>query len=455
MATGRSRGRAAARRASGRRRGARHAADGDFRRRRLRHRLHPAAGRAEDARDRARLHRASCSRSGRDYLGYALSALVIGLYWVHHHFSGAIYRTTGHHFLLATLLFLARSASSPSRPAPSPSISRIPHARETGAIFYTCALAAIALAWLIKWRTGCVDRRRRRPARPGLCRPAHPQISVDHGADGRGGGAGLPALGGRPGAGGGGHPLLAARAGDSGLHRARRRRWKGRTYPGRAGPSPGVSGPAAGRSGRRGRMCAGGPIRSRLRSRRRKRARSRTKASKTSGISAHGGSPASQAGRDRPSSQPRPSNSGRGRRIGGRLFGKLAQAARDRRGERGILVGGAVPRSPLRSAGGNPPRSSGGRAPVGQLGMNRSNPQPHSASRSRGRSGIARIWAMHTEIPARDRFRADPNTAHSAAGGLAASGAPAGERGEQGERGGPHDLLTYPLPWQGRSPSRQ
>src|SRR5688572_33400737 len=40
------------------------------------------------------------------YLGYVLSALVIGLYWVHHHFSGAIYRTTGHHFLLATLLFL-------------------------------------------------------------------------------------------------------------------------------------------------------------------------------------------------------------------------------------------------------------------------------------------------------------------------------------------------------------
>ena len=41
------------------------------------------------------------------YLGYALSTLVIGIYWAHHHFSGAIYRTTGHRFLLATLLFLA------------------------------------------------------------------------------------------------------------------------------------------------------------------------------------------------------------------------------------------------------------------------------------------------------------------------------------------------------------
>ena len=40
------------------------------------------------------------------YLGYALASLIIGLYWVQHHFSGAIYRTTGHWFLLATVLFL-------------------------------------------------------------------------------------------------------------------------------------------------------------------------------------------------------------------------------------------------------------------------------------------------------------------------------------------------------------
>ena len=40
------------------------------------------------------------------YLGYLLSAAVIGIYWAQHHFSGAIYRTAGHHFLLATILFL-------------------------------------------------------------------------------------------------------------------------------------------------------------------------------------------------------------------------------------------------------------------------------------------------------------------------------------------------------------
>jgi len=89
------------------------------------------------------------------YLGYLLSTLVIGLYWVHHHFSGAIYRTTGHHFLLATMLFLMTIGfiAFPTR-AFAEHIQE-PEAREAGAIFYACALAAIALAWLIKWKTGC------------------------------------------------------------------------------------------------------------------------------------------------------------------------------------------------------------------------------------------------------------------------------------------------------------
>ena len=89
------------------------------------------------------------------YLAYALSALVIGLYWVHHHFSGAVYRTTGHHFLLATVLFLAAIGfiAFPSRAFAEEIMD--PHAREGAAIFYACALAATSLAWLVKWRTGC------------------------------------------------------------------------------------------------------------------------------------------------------------------------------------------------------------------------------------------------------------------------------------------------------------
>lgn len=91
-----------------------------------------------------------------DYLGYGLSALVIGIYWAHHHFSGAIYRTTGHHFLLATLLFLVAIGFIAFPTRAFAEHIRDPAAREAGAVFYTCALAATNLAWLIKWRTGCL-----------------------------------------------------------------------------------------------------------------------------------------------------------------------------------------------------------------------------------------------------------------------------------------------------------
>lgn len=90
-----------------------------------------------------------------EYLGYALSALVIGVYWVHHHFSGAIYRTAGHHFLLATVLFLAAIGFIAFPTRAFTEHIQDPGAREAGAIFYTCALAAIAVTWLLKWKTGC------------------------------------------------------------------------------------------------------------------------------------------------------------------------------------------------------------------------------------------------------------------------------------------------------------
>jgi len=89
------------------------------------------------------------------YLGYVLSALVIGLYWVHHHFAGAIYRTTGHHFLLATLLFLTAIGfiGFPIRAMAEHIVD--PSSRGPAAVFFTCALAATSVAWLIKWKTGC------------------------------------------------------------------------------------------------------------------------------------------------------------------------------------------------------------------------------------------------------------------------------------------------------------
>lgn len=88
------------------------------------------------------------------YLGYALSVLVIGIYWVQHHFSGAIYRTTGHLFLIATVVFLAAIGfvAFPTRIFADNLV--FPEAREAAARYYTLALTITALTWWVKWRTG-------------------------------------------------------------------------------------------------------------------------------------------------------------------------------------------------------------------------------------------------------------------------------------------------------------
>lgn len=88
------------------------------------------------------------------YLGYVLSTLVIGLYWVQHHFAGAIYRTAGHHMLLATMLFLMTIGFVAFPTRAFAEHLHDPAARATGAVFYVWTLAAIAVAWLAKWHTG-------------------------------------------------------------------------------------------------------------------------------------------------------------------------------------------------------------------------------------------------------------------------------------------------------------
>lgn len=92
------------------------------------------------------------------YLGYVLASLVIGIYWVHHHFSGAIYRTTGHYFNLATALFLAAIGfiAFPAR-AFAENIAD-PTSRGTGAIFFAMGLFVTSLTWLIKWTVGRKSR---------------------------------------------------------------------------------------------------------------------------------------------------------------------------------------------------------------------------------------------------------------------------------------------------------
>ena len=88
------------------------------------------------------------------FAGYALASLVIGVYWVHHHFSGAIYRTTGHWFLLATVLFLTLIGfiAYPARVVAEHfhDVSTRPAAIQ----FWVLALAATSCGWLFKWTVG-------------------------------------------------------------------------------------------------------------------------------------------------------------------------------------------------------------------------------------------------------------------------------------------------------------
>jgi uncharacterized membrane protein len=88
------------------------------------------------------------------YLGYLLASAIIGLYWVHHHFSGAIYRTTGHWFLLATVVFLTTIGfiAFPARVFAEHVMDA--SARPAATRYLVISLAALSLTWLFKWTVG-------------------------------------------------------------------------------------------------------------------------------------------------------------------------------------------------------------------------------------------------------------------------------------------------------------
>ena len=89
-----------------------------------------------------------------EYAGYLLASVVIGLYWVQHHFSGAIFRTTGHWFVIATTVFLAAIGfiAFPARVLAEhfPDVA----ARPAAARYWVVSLAVVSLTWLLKWSVG-------------------------------------------------------------------------------------------------------------------------------------------------------------------------------------------------------------------------------------------------------------------------------------------------------------
>ncbi len=89
-----------------------------------------------------------------EYGGYLLASTVIGLYWVQHHFSGAIFRTTGHWFVIATTWFLAAIGFISFPAAVLAEHFPDPTARPAGAQFWVVSLAVVSVSWLLKWTVG-------------------------------------------------------------------------------------------------------------------------------------------------------------------------------------------------------------------------------------------------------------------------------------------------------------
>ncbi len=89
-----------------------------------------------------------------EYAGYILASTVIGLYWVQHHFSGAIFRTTGHWFVIATVAFLAAIGfiAFPARVLAEHFADVA--ARPAAAHYWVISLTLLSLTWLLKWSVG-------------------------------------------------------------------------------------------------------------------------------------------------------------------------------------------------------------------------------------------------------------------------------------------------------------
>lgn len=88
------------------------------------------------------------------YLGYGLSFVVIGIYWLRHHFSGLLYKRANHGFSLVNLLFLMTICFLPFPTRLFTESLLHTESERITAIFYSGALAAPAIAWMLKWLYG-------------------------------------------------------------------------------------------------------------------------------------------------------------------------------------------------------------------------------------------------------------------------------------------------------------
>jgi uncharacterized membrane protein len=85
------------------------------------------------------------------YVAYVLSFVVIGIYWVNHHYIFKLYRHTDHMFNLLNVFFLLCISFLPFPTAVLGKYMLDVTARQAAVTFYTSGLLLPAVAWFLKW----------------------------------------------------------------------------------------------------------------------------------------------------------------------------------------------------------------------------------------------------------------------------------------------------------------
>jgi len=94
----------------------------------------------------------------REHLALVLCYVVIGAYWVQHHYSGRIYAKSDHWFSVINLLFLLAIVAIPY-PIPLGASTLGTRFEPTAGVTLAVGLALTACTWMAKWFYGLAGRR--------------------------------------------------------------------------------------------------------------------------------------------------------------------------------------------------------------------------------------------------------------------------------------------------------
>jgi len=101
---------------------------------------------------------AAMAEQWREHLALLLCYVVIGAYWLQHHYSGRIYAKSDHGFSALNLLFLLAVVVVPY-PIRAWCFHLGTEFEHTGAMTFVVGLALVACTWMAKWFYGMRDRR--------------------------------------------------------------------------------------------------------------------------------------------------------------------------------------------------------------------------------------------------------------------------------------------------------